>query len=74
MDVASLATTHVSEAWQAVLRRIEADAPAVFIYAPTLFAAVDRRFGNVRICPESLWLSLREWTVSGNPPARPAGY
>ena len=74
MDAASVATSHVAEAWQAVLRRIESDAPAVFMYAPTLFAAVDRRFGNVRIRPESFWLSLREWTVGGNPPARPAGY
>jgi peptide/nickel transport system substrate-binding protein len=74
MDAASVATTHTAEAWQAVLRGIEADAPAVFMYAPTFFAAVDRRFGNVRIRPESFWLSLREWTVAGYPPAKPAGH
>jgi len=73
MDAASVATTHTAEAWQAVLRGIEADAPAVFMYAPTFFAAVDRRFGNVRIRPESFWLSLREWTIAGNP-ARAAGH
>jgi hypothetical protein len=35
------------------------------MYAPTYFAVVDRRFGNVRIRPESTWLGLREWTVTG---------
>jgi hypothetical protein len=46
----------------------------VFMYAPSFLAVVDRRFGNVRIRPESLWLALREWTVSGSSPARPTGY
>ena len=62
------------EAWRAVLRRIEDDAPAVFMYAPSYMYAVHRRFGNVRIRPESPWLALREWTVSGPQPRRPAGY
>jgi peptide/nickel transport system substrate-binding protein len=66
IDAASMATRDAAQAWQNVLRRIEADAPAVFMYAPTLFAVVDRRFGNVRIRPESLWLGLREWTVAGS--------
>ena len=53
IDAASIGTGNVAQAWQAVLRRIEADAPAVFMYAPTYLAVVDRRFGNVRIRPES---------------------
>ncbi|MGH7513720.1 MAG: ABC transporter substrate-binding protein [Gemmatimonadales bacterium] len=65
IDAASIGTGNVAQAWQTVLRRIEADAPAVFMYAPTYFAVVDRRFGNVRIRPESTWLGLREWTVAG---------
>jgi peptide/nickel transport system substrate-binding protein len=65
IDAASVGTGNVAPTWQAVLRRIEADAPAVFMYAPTYFAVVDRRFGNVRIRPESTWLGLREWTVTG---------
>jgi peptide/nickel transport system substrate-binding protein len=65
IDAASIGTGNVAQAWQAVLRRIEADAPAVFMYAPTYLAVVDRRFGNVRIRPESPWLGLREWTVAG---------
>jgi hypothetical protein len=48
-----------------VLRQIEDDAPAVFLYAPTFQAVVPRRFANVGIRPESLWLGLREWTLAG---------
>jgi peptide/nickel transport system substrate-binding protein len=50
--------------WHAVLRQIEADAPAVFLYAPTYVYAVSRRFGNVSLSPVSSWLLLREWSVS----------
>jgi len=73
IDAATFATTAVPRAWQAVLRRIEADAPAVFMYATIFQAVVDRRFANVRIRPESLWLGLREWTLAGAPMSRPAG-
>jgi peptide/nickel transport system substrate-binding protein len=74
LDAATRATDRAGEAWQAVLRRIEADAPAVFMYAPSYMYAVHRRFTNVRIRPESSWLALREWAVGGPPPRRPAGY
>ena len=74
MDAAARTMDGAAKPWQAVLRRIEADAPAVFMYSLTYLAAVDRRFGNVRIRPESLWLGLREWTVTGTPTGRPAGY
>jgi peptide/nickel transport system substrate-binding protein len=74
LDAAARATGRAGEAWHAVLRRIEADAPAVFIYAPSYMYAVHRRFTNVRIRPESAWLSLREWTVSAPDARRPVGY
>ena len=74
MDAAARTMDGAAKPWQAVLRRIEADAPAVFMYAPSYSRGVDRRFGNVRIRPESLWLGLREWTVTGTPTGRPAGY
>jgi peptide/nickel transport system substrate-binding protein len=73
IDAATFATTDVAHAWQAVLRQIEADAPAVFMYAPTFQAVVPRRFANVQIRPESLWLGLREWTLAGAGARRPAG-
>jgi peptide/nickel transport system substrate-binding protein len=50
--------------WHAVLRQIEADAPAVFLYAPTYVYAVNRRFRNVSLSPVSSWLQLREWSVA----------
>jgi len=49
--------------WHEVLRRIEADLPAVFLYAPTYVYAVHRRFRNVSLSPTSSWTLLREWTV-----------
>jgi peptide/nickel transport system substrate-binding protein len=74
LEAAGRATEHAPEAWRAVLRRIEDDAPAVFMYAPNYMYAVNRRFGNVRIRPESAWMALREWTVAGPEPHRPTGY
>jgi peptide/nickel transport system substrate-binding protein len=50
--------------WHGVLRQIEADAPAVFLYAPTYVYAVNRRFRNVSLSPVSSWLLLREWSVA----------
>jgi peptide/nickel transport system substrate-binding protein len=48
--------------WVAVLRQIEADAPAVFLYAPSNVVAVKRRFRNVTIMPASSWQLLRTWS------------
>jgi peptide/nickel transport system substrate-binding protein len=74
IEAASLATDNAGQAWHAVLDRIEADAPAVFMYSLTYMYAVHRRFTNVRLRPESPWQSLREWTVGGAAPRRPVGY
>ena len=48
--------------WQQAVRRIEADQPAVFIYAPSAVYAVSRRFRQAPIRPESSWLLVREWS------------
>ena len=74
LDAAALATENAGPAWHGVLRRIEADAPAVFLYAPNYLYAVHRRFTNVRIRPESSWLALREWSVATPAAERAAGY
>lgn len=74
LEIAGRTTSHAAETWQAVLARIESDYPAVFVYALNYLTIVDRRFANVRIRPESLWLGLREWTVSSGARLRPAGY
>ena len=47
--------------WQQVVRRIETDQPAVFIYALSAVYAVSRRFRTAPIRPESSWLLVREW-------------
>ena len=62
------------EAWLAVLRQIEEDAPAAFMYAPNYVYAVNRRFGNVTIRPESSWLLLWKWTTGAQAARRDAGY
>jgi peptide/nickel transport system substrate-binding protein len=51
-----------AQAWVAVLRQIEADAPAAFLYAPSYVYAVRRRFRNVTITPASSWQQLRLWS------------
>jgi peptide/nickel transport system substrate-binding protein len=73
LALAQLSGDRAAETYQGALRRIESDAPAVFMYAPSYLGIVDRRFGNVRIRPESLWLALREWTVTGTDDGRSSG-
>ena len=51
-----------AQAWAAVLRQIEADAPAAFLYAPSYVYAVRRRFRDVTISPASSWQQLRLWS------------
>ena len=74
IDAAILTTEGAGPAWHGVLRRIEDDSPAVFMYVLSYMYAVNRRFTNVRIRPESAWLGLREWTVGPQGARRPAGY
>jgi hypothetical protein len=42
---------------------LNADAPAIFLYAPTNAAAVQRRLRNVKIDPFSWASGLPEWQV-----------
>jgi peptide/nickel transport system substrate-binding protein len=74
IDAAIRTREGAGPAWHTVLRRIEDDSPAVFMYVLSYMYAVNRRFTNVRIRPESAWLGLREWTVSPQGARRPAGY
>jgi peptide/nickel transport system substrate-binding protein len=67
IDQAVLGRDDPRQAWAAVLRQIEADAPATFLYAPTLVYAVKRSLRNVTITPASSWQMLRKWSVG--PPA-----
>ncbi|HTK57219.1 MAG TPA: peptide ABC transporter substrate-binding protein [Gemmatimonadales bacterium] len=49
--------------WQQVLRRIDADAPAAFLFAPANVVAVHRRYDGVVLRPEGLWSGLAAWRV-----------
>jgi peptide/nickel transport system substrate-binding protein len=50
--------------WQEVLRRIDADQPAAFLFAPPTMIAIHRRYRDVVIHPESFWSGLGEWSVA----------
>jgi peptide/nickel transport system substrate-binding protein len=63
MERAILGLGDPKQAWHQVLRQIEADVPAVFLYAPTYVYVVNRRFRNVSLSPVSSWVGLREWSV-----------
>lgn len=69
MERAVLGRGDPGQLWVAALRQIEADAPAVFLYAPTYVYAINRRFRNVVITPGASWLMLREWSAA-DPPGR----
>jgi len=64
MASAILATGDAREAWRRVLLAINADAPAVFMFAPTNVAVIHRRYDNVTLRPESMWSSLWRWRVT----------
>jgi peptide/nickel transport system substrate-binding protein len=49
------------ETWQAALRQIEADVPAVFMYAPFNVFPVSRRLRDVQLRAESPWIQLWSW-------------
>jgi peptide/nickel transport system substrate-binding protein len=57
-------TTDVSAArslWREAMDTLNADAPALFLYAPTHTAAVPKTFGRVDIDPYSWLRTLPEW-------------
>ncbi|HEX7335920.1 MAG TPA: ABC transporter substrate-binding protein [Gemmatimonadales bacterium] len=70
MRKAVLAQSDPSEYWVAVLRQMEADAPATFLYAMNYVYAVNRRFRNVTISPQSSWLMIRKWSAAAAPARR----
>ena len=52
--------------WHAFLRRVEEQAPAAFIYTQTFAFAVNRRFREVALRPESSWTALWRWPAPGS--------
>ena len=56
-------TGDVAPLWREVLDRVEADAPAAFLFAPITVAAVHRRYDRVAVLPGSPWLMVHDWRV-----------
>jgi peptide/nickel transport system substrate-binding protein len=50
--------------YREVLGLIRQDVPAIFMSAPSTVVAVHRRYRTNPLRAESLWLSLREWSVT----------
>ena len=63
LDLAITGRGDVRRTWRQVVRTINDDAPAVFIYAPVTAMAVHRRYADVAVRPESWWSSLWRWRV-----------
>jgi peptide/nickel transport system substrate-binding protein len=63
IERAALGRDDPAKGWTAVLRQIEADAPATFLYTAAYVYAVRRRFRNVRISPVSSWQLLHQWSA-----------
>ena len=58
------APTNALPLWRQLVDTVQADAPAVFLYAPDVIFGIDRRFGNVTLPPYSYWSGIWQWTVS----------
>jgi peptide/nickel transport system substrate-binding protein len=52
--------------WHDFLRRVEEEAPAVFLYSQTFVFGVNRRFREVAIRPVSSWSALWRWPAPGS--------
>jgi peptide/nickel transport system substrate-binding protein len=52
--------------WHSFLRRVEDSAPAAFMYTQSFAYAVNRRFRDVTIRPESSWIALWRWRAPGS--------
>jgi len=69
LEHASMATgspEQVKAAWRSALEIINADAPAIWLFAPTSNAAVHKRVADVRIRPDSWWALIWTWKIPPN--------
>jgi peptide/nickel transport system substrate-binding protein len=55
--------------WREAMDTLNADAAAIFLYAPVNLAAVSRRLDNVTIDPYSWLTTLPEWRISATRPS-----
>jgi peptide/nickel transport system substrate-binding protein len=69
VDLAGTATSRdkAKQLWRAAIETLNADAPAIFLYALDNVAAVHKRVDNVQLRPDSWAAVLRTWRI---PPDR----
>lgn len=63
MLAAQLQPAQSGELWAAAMQRLEAGAPAAFLYAPYDVVAIHRRFEDVELRSDSPWLMIWKWRV-----------
>ncbi|MFQ5702584.1 MAG: ABC transporter substrate-binding protein [Gemmatimonadales bacterium] len=49
--------------WQQAIEMINADAPAIWVYAPTPVAGLHDRLENVSFAPDEWWKTIWQWRV-----------
>ncbi len=64
LAAAIFATSNALPIWRQLVDTVQADAPAVFLYAPEVILGIQRRFGNVNLPPYSYWSHIWQWTVA----------
>ena len=52
-----------ARAWREAFSILNDDAPAAWLYAPNLVAAVHRRVADVQVRPDSWWALVRTWRI-----------
>lgn len=66
LDRAILSPTGDRKLWHQFLKRVEEEAPATFLYNQAAVFAINRRFRDVVITPESYWSSVWRWSAAGS--------
>ena len=69
LAAAIFATSDALPIWRQLVDTVQADAPAVFLYAPEVIFGIQSRFGNVNLPPYSYWSHIWQWTVAAGSPA-----
>jgi len=64
LAVAADDPVEAAEIWDNAISVINEDAPAIWLFTPTMVAGVNRRFGNVTIRPDLWAATLWRWTVN----------
>lgn len=64
IDLAMSSRSDPLPVWRSVVRTINDDAPAIFLFAPVNGVILHRRFADVDLRPEAMWSQLWRWRVT----------